>query len=218
MQTYYAKWVPSTRKEAGILLFWWSRPNAFPGPRVYPHVNAPLTTSAIFESTRSQAGRERLARLFDTHHERLFRLARRLSEDREEARDLVQEAFLRAARRPESVPDGDQPGEAWLVRTLVNLCRDRYRRLSVRTRVHDQIRRGEEEAHPEDAVVARATVQAALGRLSPRRRAVIALHEIEGRPVREVARLLGVAEVTVRWHLLAARRELAVLLIQEERR
>ena len=175
-------------------------------------MNAPLTTSAILDPTQSQTGTQRLARLFDAHHERLFRLARRLSADREEARDLVQETFLRAARRPESVPDGDQPGEAWLVRTLVNLCRDRFRRLSVRTRVHDQIRRGEEGAHPEDAAVARATVQAALGRLSPRRRAAIVLHEIEGIPVCEVARLLGVAEVTVRWHLLSARRELAALL------
>jgi DNA-directed RNA polymerase specialized sigma24 family protein len=39
------------------------------------------------------------------------------------------------------------------------------------------------------------------------------LHEIEGMPAREVARLLGIAEVTVRWHLLAARRELASLLL-----
>ena len=175
-------------------------------------MNAPLTTSAILDPIQSQTGTQRLARLFDAHHERLFRLARRLLADREEARDLVQEAFLRAARSLESVPDGDQSGEAWLVRTLVNLCRDRYRRLGVRTRVHDQIRRGEKGAHPEDAAVARATVRAALDRLSPRRRAAIVLHEIEGIPVREVARLLGVAEVTVRWHLLSARRELAALL------
>jgi RNA polymerase sigma-70 factor (ECF subfamily) len=181
-------------------------------------VNAPLTTSAILDPTQSQTRTERLARLFDAHHERLFRLARRLSADREEARDLVQEAFLRAARNPGSVPDGDQPGEAWLVRTLVNLCRDRYRRLGVRTRVHEALRRSEDGAHPEDAAVARATVRAALQRLSPRRRAAIVLHEIEGVPVREVARLLGVTEVTVRWHLLAARRELAGLLMEEDRR
>jgi len=178
-----------------------------------PVVNAPLTTSAILDPSQSQTETERLARLFDAHHERLFRLARRLSPDREEARDLVQETFLRAARRPGSVPDGEPSGEAWLVRTLVNLCRDRYRRLGVRQRVHETMRRGEEGAHPEDAAVARATVRAALERLSPRRRAAIVLHEIEGVPMREVARLLGVAEVTVRWHLMAARRELAGLLL-----
>jgi len=189
-------------------------PNAFPLPRVYTVVNPPLTTSAILDHRQSQTATERLARLFDAHHERLFRLARRLSADREEARDLVQETFLRAARRPSSVPDGDQPGEAWLVRILVNLCRDRHRRAGVRTRVHEAMRRQSETTHPENAAVARATVHSALARLSPRRRAAIVLHEIEGMPAREVARLLGIAEVTVRWHLLAARRELASVLLE----
>lgn len=170
------------------------------------------------DTVHPRSASERLAGLFDLHHERLFRLACRLSSDREEARDLVQEAFLRAARRPDSLPEGEQPGEAWLVRTLVNLCRDRYRRLGVRSRVHETLRREEESAHPEDAAVIRTTVRTALGRLAPRRRAAIVLHELEGAPVREVARLLGIAEVTVRWHLLAARRELARTLGKEDQK
>lgn len=178
-------------------------------------MTASLTTSTLLDRPQSQT--DRLARLFDAHHERLFRLARRMSSDREEARDLVQETFLRAARKPAAVPDGDQPGEAWLVRTLVNLCRDRFRRLAVRSRVSAELAREEGSAHPEDAAVARATVQAALGRLSPRRRAVIVLHELDGLAVRDVARLLGVTEVTVRWHLLAARKDLASVLVEDRR-
>lgn len=167
---------------------------------------------------------DRLAELFDSHQRRLFQLALRLCSDREEARDLVQEAFLRAARQPGSVPGGEPAGEAWLVRTLVNLCRDRYRRLAVRARARQELTwdarsnqdgRAGRRPHPEETQVARATVQAALEHLSPRRRAVIVLHELEDRPVRDVARLLGVTEVTVRWHLLAARRDLAKVLQAE---
>jgi RNA polymerase sigma-70 factor (ECF subfamily) len=197
----------------------WDPPNTFPSRRVYLVVNMPITTRAILDRPHTQTATDRLGRLFDAHHERLFRLARRLSSDREEARDLVQEAFLRAARQPWKVPEGDQPEEAWLVRTLVNLCRDRFRRLVVRSRAASEIRRvGLEPVsqHPEEAVVARATVQSALACLSARRRAVVVLHELEGVAVREVARLLGVAEVTVRWHLLAARRDLASLLLKED--
>lgn len=181
----------------------------------------PLTTSAMPDGrdrTDGATAPDRLASLFDTHHRRLFSLALRLCSDREEARDLVQETFLRAARQQQSLPEGESSGEAWLVRTLVNLCRDRYRRLAVRSQAREELtREGRQErahprSHPEDAHVARATVQAALARLSPRRRAVLVLHEIEDRPVREVARLLGVTEVTVRWHLLAARREMARVL------
>src|SRR5438132_2413314 len=55
------------------------------------------------------AGRDdtaRLGGLFDAHHDRLYRLARRLSQSADDARDLVQDTFLRAARSPGSVPDG----------------------------------------------------------------------------------------------------------------
>ena len=201
-------------------------PNTFPGRCVYQVVNAPLTTRALLDRTTdsppmtetAEGPGERLARLFDGHQRRLFRLAVRLAADREEARDLVQETFLRAARSPRSLPGGDSGGEAWLVRTLVNLCRDRWRRAAVREREREFLKAENTPAgHPgaaEAAAVARATVSAALARLSPRRRAVIVLHELEGQPVREVARLLGVAEVTVRWHLLAARRELARVLLE----
>lgn len=159
-------------------------------------------------ATTAAAG-ERLGRLFDAHHQRLYRLARRLSGDAEEARDLVQEAFLRAARRPAAVPGGDTAGEAWLVRVLVNLCRDRYRRSAVRRRSRDRLPLPAAPPDPAAAAVARATVQSALGELPPRRRAVVVLSELEELPTAEIARLLGVTPVTVRWHLAAGRRQLA---------
>jgi RNA polymerase sigma-70 factor (ECF subfamily) len=154
---------------------------------------------------------EHLGELFDAHQARLYRLARRLSSDPEEARDLVQETFLRAARSAGRIPAGR--AEAWLVRVLVNLCRDRGRRLGVRERSAALLTGGPPAAgDPESAAVARATVQAALARLSPRRRAVVVLHELEGTAVGEVARLLGVSRVTVRWHLAAARKDLRQIL------
>ncbi len=45
----------------------------------------------------------RVGALFDAHHQRLFKLARRLSRNSDDARDLVQETFLRAARSPASI-------------------------------------------------------------------------------------------------------------------
>jgi RNA polymerase sigma-70 factor, ECF subfamily len=161
-----------------------------------------------------ELGLERLASLFDAHQARLFRLARRLAADSEAARDLVQETFLRAARRPAAVPAGEPAGEAWLVRVLVNLARDRHRRLAVRSRAaRDLGREAGVSPHPEPAVLARAAVQAALAHLSPRRRAVVVLVELEELPVAEVAKLLGIARVTVRWHLAGGRRELAAVLL-----
>jgi RNA polymerase sigma-70 factor (ECF subfamily) len=64
--------------------------------------------------------------------------------------------------------------------------------------------------------VARVAVQKALAQLSPRRRAVVVLHELDGRTAAEIARLLGLTPVTVRWHLHAARRDLKRILLQKE--
>ncbi len=61
----------------------------------------------------------------------------------------------------------------------------------------------------ESALLARSIIWQALERLPPRRRAIIVLYEIEGVAIPAIARLLGVAAVTVRWHLSIGRRELA---------
>lgn len=190
------------------------RPNAPPRSHVGKSVEQVTTLATAPVEEELAANRERaLGELFDAHQGRLFRLARRLSRDPEEARDLVQETFLRLARH--RVPDRleGEVAERWLVRVLVNLCRDRQRRERVR-------RRHAAEAGPPPissddlgpAVVARATVAAALAKLPARRRAVIVLHELEDRGTPEIAKLLGLSQVTVRWHLHAGRRQLRTIL------
>jgi RNA polymerase sigma-70 factor (ECF subfamily) len=158
--------------------------------------------------TRDEA-LERLGRLFDEQQRRIYRLARRMSRDPEEARDLLQETFLRAARSWRRLPDDDRGAEAWLVRTAVNLCRDLGRRRFVRDRDDHRIERPA-AAHPdpEGRAVARSSLETALAALPPRRRAVIVLSEIEELPTAEVARLLGLREATVRWHRAKGLREL----------
>jgi len=156
---------------------------------------------------------DRLAALFYAHHDRLYRLARRLAPSVDDALDLVQETFLKAARSPASVPSGLTSEEAWLVRVLINIRRDQWRKTAVRER-HDR-----EASHPtkvdagqEAVLIARATVWRALDTLTPRRRAVVVMHELEGLTIPAIASLLGVSAITVRWHLSMGRRDLARVL------
>jgi RNA polymerase sigma-70 factor (ECF subfamily) len=159
------------------------------------------------------ASHDRLAALFDTHHQRLYRLARRLVPTTDEALDLVQETFLRAARAPTSIPAGVSDEEAWLVRVLVNIRRDQWRKAGVRNKVAAESR---EQAVPvtdaEAALIARTAIWSALDGLSPRRRAVVVLHELDGLTVKDVSTLLGISAITVRWHLSKGRRDLARIL------
>jgi RNA polymerase sigma-70 factor (ECF subfamily) len=155
---------------------------------------------------------DRVAALFDTHHQRLYRLARRLTSSADDALDLLQETFLRAARAPESVPVEPDREEAWLVRVLINLRRDQWRKAAVQKR-HDDPRPYERvEPDHEAAVIARDVVWRALDVLPPRRRAVVVMHELEGLAVSTIASQLGISTITVRWHLSAGRRDLARIL------
>jgi RNA polymerase sigma-70 factor (ECF subfamily) len=153
---------------------------------------------------------DRLSALFEAHVDRLYRLARRLVPHADDALDLVQETFLRAARSPQSVPRGSRDEEAWLVRVLVNIRRDQWRREKVRKRheldlSHPPIRHDE----PERTFLIRATVWRALDSLPPRRRAVVVMYELDGLSIASIASLLGINAITVRWHLSRGRHELA---------
>lgn len=159
---------------------------------------------------------ERVAALFDAHHARLYRLARRLSSTSDDALDLVQETFLRAAQRPDAVPVDANAEEAWLVRVLVNLQRDAWRHQGVRQRhAADLHPRAPVLSDPEAAAVARATVWNAIRALPPRQRAIVILHELEGRDTAHIGVLLGISRITVRWHLARAHRHLARLVTNQ---
>ena len=155
---------------------------------------------------------ERLAMLWELHHERLYRLARRLAPSLEDALDLVQETFLRAAGRPGSIPVGHSQEEAWLVRVLVNIRRDQWRKTSVLARRGVGALIGTEVRDPEPAFIAKAAVWQALDILTPRRRAVVVLYELEGLAIPAIAALLGISPITVRWHLARGRRNLKLAL------
>ena len=122
----------------------------------------------------------------------------------------MQETFLRAAQFPKSVPVGATNEEAWLVRVLVNIRRDQWRKRSVCER-HNRALAGSQRAicgDPEEVLIARTAVWQALDILPPRRRAIIVMYELEGLAIPAIASLLGISAITVRWHLSKGRREL----------
>ena len=164
---------------------------------------------SLATSTARPDTAERLGQLFDAHHGRLYSLARRMTRSIDEARDAVQETFLRAARSPQSIPWGMPHEEAWLVRVLINICRDGWRKQAVRSRMPAAAPPEVDHRSAESQLVARTTIWRALETLPPRRRAILVMYELEGAAIPAIAKLLGIRAVTVRWHLSVGRRELA---------
>src|ERR1700682_2339427 len=90
------------------------------------------TMTLAGDMTAAGGGEERLEQLYDRFSARLFRFALRVSRDDGEARDYVHDAYMRAARDMRRVPQADNEAMAWLIRVVVNLARDRYRRTLIR--------------------------------------------------------------------------------------
>ncbi|HSJ08919.1 MAG TPA: sigma-70 family RNA polymerase sigma factor [Longimicrobiales bacterium] len=138
--------------------------------------------------------------LFDRHHAGLFRFVARMTGDAEQAKDIVQDTFIRIAGKP--APPGVPP-DAWLFGIAQNLTRTALRRRRRRLvllsgRVHGVPRPAEPTRPDDNAAQAelRADVRAALARLSERERSILLMRE-EGFRHREIAAALGTTTSSV---------------------
>jgi len=140
------------------------------------------------------------------HAPALLRLAVMLTGAREDAEDLLQSTFLRAARHADRIAGMTAPA-AYLRRVLVNEHLSTGRRTSRRVRTVSAVADAA-VADGGGAVDARDETWRWLATLSAPQRAVLALRFYEDLPDAEIAELLGCPEATVRSH---ARRGLAAL-------
>jgi RNA polymerase sigma factor (sigma-70 family) len=143
--------------------------------------------------------------------DRCFRALLVTVRDEQEADDLMSEAYTRALARWDSVGRTPAP-VAWVMRTALNLHRDRWRRM-VRAR---RLRRLDPEA-PVSAIEADPKILDALWALPERQRQVVSLRVLAELDTSETATALGIAPGTVTAHLhrgLAALRQR--LAIREE--
>ncbi|MCO4773317.1 MAG: sigma-70 family RNA polymerase sigma factor [Deltaproteobacteria bacterium] len=67
-----------------------------------------------------------LSEAFSAHRQALWALGYRMLGTASDAEDAVQDAFVRAMERPPA--DLERPWKPWLVRVLMNACRDRLRK------------------------------------------------------------------------------------------
>ena len=129
--------------------------------------------------------------------------------DRQEAQDVVQEAFCRAYARWRTMSEYDDP-VAWVRRVAWNLAVSRWRRRRTFGAFLRRQRRVEPQVDgPEPGRVA---LMAALATLPDNQRRAIVLRYLADLPVAEIAEREGVPEGTVRSWLHRARQALATRL------
>ena len=129
---------------------------------------------------------------YEAHRREVFRTAYPIAGDREEARDLTQEALVRAFGRWSEVSHHEQPG-AWLLTVVARLAISWRRRQAIRSK-----RTPPSTSAVEDDISYEPAVLEALRRLTPAQRAVVVLGFFADRSVEDVATALGKRPGTVK--------------------
>lgn len=180
---------------------------------------------------RVRAGdRDAFGILVERYQGRAFRLALRVLRNEEEARDAVQEAFLKAYGALDRF-QGRSRFYTWLYRLVVNQCLDQRRRdRSDRHTLYEEGGTAEREAADDEAPEVfgvrfapaaevmgkelRRHLAAAIDALPEAARATLVLREVEGLSYAEIAESLEIPKGTVMSRLHYARRQVKRALIE----
>jgi RNA polymerase sigma-70 factor (ECF subfamily) len=175
---------------------------------------------ALVERARAgdTAAYEKLVRQYDRQ---VFRIAQHITQNREDAEDVVQDAFLKAYEKLDQF-QGNSKFYTWLVRIAVNesLMRLRKRRTGKMVSIDEDVET-EEGSMPRDladwspdpeaqytqsemAEILKKTIQG----LPPGFRVVFVLRDVDGLSTEETAETLGLSVPAVKSRLLRARLQL----------
>ncbi|MFC2076510.1 RNA polymerase sigma factor [candidate division KSB1 bacterium] len=159
------------------------------------------------------------AELARRHEKKAFYITYGFTHNREEARDLVQEAFLRMFRNLKLYRAKYEFG-TWFYRIVTNLCINYNRRKKIIrwTPLHDFV--GGLQS-PDDDIVEEidrrqkvSKLKQAISMLPEKQKAAILLFDIEGFSIRDSARILRCSEGTVMSRLHYGRKRLKTLFLE----
>lgn len=167
---------------------------------------------------RARQGRESAYKeLYRLYHRSMFNTAIRITADRAEAEDVLQESFINAFRNLDSFR-GESTFGAWLKRIVVNKSLNALRRT-----IHDEWT-DELNQIPEDTgspsgedqfSYSVSQVNQAILQLADGYRTVISLYLIEGYDHEEIGQILGIDQNTSKSQLSRAKKKLIQLLEQK---
>lgn len=179
-------------------------------------------TSDIAELVRSAQGGDRAAfdELVRLTYTETYTLALRLTNNAEDAADVVQDTYLRAFRSIDRFR-GEAQFTTWLYRITANCAstqlskrnKHRHEELSEQTPFPTDIASGPEAKA--DAALDRRDVSAALSKLPANLRTVLVLRDIYDLSHDAIAKELGISEVTAKVRLHRARKKLRDQLMPE---
>jgi RNA polymerase sigma-70 factor (ECF subfamily) len=155
--------------------------------------------------------------LFERHRTLVYRFAYQMTPRRDDAEDIVQEAFVRAYQNLDKYRD-EAKFTTWLLRIVTNLCTDQARMFHRRQALEQQEAAGaldwmtigetDDPIHNLEADRRKEALRRALSALPTHHRSVIVLRDIEEREYTDIAQMLNCTVGGAKLRVLRARRAL----------
>ena len=152
-------------------------------------------------------------KLYQSYSKAMFNICFRMMNDREEAEDMLQEAFSEAFRRLDSFRYESTFG-AWLKRITVNRCINEIKRKKAQLQFFDDMSpfgdRGEEEESPSGLSV--ENIRKAMEELPKGARLVFSLYLLEGYDHQEISQILSISESNSKTQYMRAKNRIKEIL------
>ncbi len=186
-----------------------------------PRVNAELNGEAVLVAQARDGNKTAFGELVKRYQRKIFRLASHITQNSEDAEDVLQETFLKAYTHLGGF-EGNSKFYTWLVRIAVNesLMKLRKRKPERFVSLDEPIDTGEDQVVREIAVwdetpeqkysqaELRQILDSAIDELAPIYRTVFLLRDVEDLSTEETAQALDLSIPAVKSRLLRARLQL----------
>jgi len=186
---------------------------------------------AVLLAQAREGDTQAFSELVRRYESKIFRLAQHITQNREDAEDVLQETFLKAYQHLDQF-QGNSKFYTWVVRIAVNqaLMKLRRRKTDKSVSLDETIDTGEDtivreiaawDENPEQRFSREEMgqiLESAIEGLEPPYRSVFALRDIEGLSTEETADALGLSVPAVKSRLLRARLQLRERLTRQFKR
>lgn len=183
----------------------------------------PVADEQLLIRQAQEGNRDAYRRLVERHMKQAYNVAFGFVRNREDARDVLQDALVRAYVALPSFR-GEAEFGTWLHRIVMNLSLNHVRQSTVRARrevtagdIAEPGDNHEAAFHTRDV---REHLERAIHELPTLQRAVVILRHLEGLSTKQVSAILRCSEGTVKTHLFRGLKKLrhSVQFLQEEAR
>ena len=179
-------------------------------------INKATDLDSNYNIDKIKAGNENeFRKLVDIHMDSIYITALRITADEDDARDIVQETFIKVWEKRKSIR-GSNSFRSYIMRIAINKCYDLLRRRKSRretngveyTSVINELadsNRADYKLNNEEAI---SILNALVKRLSPRQRIVFTMVELEELSHDEVAEITGMSKTSIKSNLSHARKKI----------